>query len=109
MNKARFQQRHVDGVEHAADGKPDTFQRVEVITGIGRRRRFSQDTKRASYWKAANSGAENRAIAASLIETGKLNCVDPLTRMTDALTKLVNLWPASRIDELMPWAYPKSR
>jgi hypothetical protein len=26
---------------------------------------------------------------------------------TDALTKLVNLWPASRIDELMPWAYAK--
>jgi hypothetical protein len=25
--------------------------------------------------------------------------------MTDTLTKLVNLWPASRIDELMPWAY----
>jgi hypothetical protein len=21
------------------------------------------------------------------------------------LTKLVNRWPASRIDELMPWAY----
>jgi transposase len=25
--------------------------------------------------------------------------------MTDTLTKLVNCWPASRIDELMPWAY----
>jgi hypothetical protein len=25
--------------------------------------------------------------------------------MADVLTKLVNLWPASRIDELMPWAY----
>jgi hypothetical protein len=25
--------------------------------------------------------------------------------MTDTLTKLVNLWPASRIDELMPWTY----
>jgi hypothetical protein len=25
--------------------------------------------------------------------------------MTDVLTKLVNLWPTSRIDELMPWAY----
>jgi hypothetical protein len=23
------------------------------------------------------------------------------------LTKFVNLWPASRIDELMPWAYVK--
>jgi hypothetical protein len=27
--------------------------------------------------------------------------------MTDVLTKLVNLWPASRIDELMPWTYAK--
>ena len=25
--------------------------------------------------------------------------------MTDVLTKLVNRWPASRIDELMPWAW----
>jgi transposase len=25
--------------------------------------------------------------------------------MTDTLTRLVNRWPASRIDELMPWAY----
>jgi hypothetical protein len=29
--------------------------------------------------------------------------------MTDVLTKLVNLWPASRIDELMPWAYAARR
>jgi transposase len=29
--------------------------------------------------------------------------------MTDTLTKLVNLWPASRIDELMPWAYAAGR
>jgi transposase len=29
--------------------------------------------------------------------------------MTDTLTKLVNLWPASRIDELMPWAYAAQR
>jgi transposase len=24
------------------------------------------------------------------------------------LTKLVNLWPASRLDELMPWAWDAS-
>jgi hypothetical protein len=39
------------------------------------------------------------------VEACKLNAVDPLAWMTDTLTKLVNLWPASRIDELMPWAY----
>ena len=50
-------------------------------------------------------GAENWAIIASLFETCKLNSVDPLAWTTDVLTKLVNRWPASRIDELMPWAW----
>jgi transposase len=50
-------------------------------------------------------GAENWACIASLIETCKLNGVDPQAYFTDVLTKLVNLWPASRLDELMPWAW----
>jgi len=52
-----------------------------------------------------DQGAEGWATTASLLETCKLNLVDPLAWLTDVLTKLVNLWPASRIDELMPWAY----
>jgi hypothetical protein len=47
-------------------------------------------------------------MIASLLETCKLNAIDPLAWITDVLTKLVNRWPASRIDELMPWAYAKS-
>jgi hypothetical protein len=35
----------------------------------------------------------------------KLNGVDPQAYFTDVLTKLVNLWPASSIDELMSWAW----
>jgi transposase len=50
-------------------------------------------------------GAEGWAMIASLLETCKLNAVDPLAWLTDVLTKLINRWPASRIDELMPWAY----
>ncbi len=42
---------------------------------------------------------------ASFMHTCKLNSVDPEAWMTDVLTKLVNLWPVSRIGELMPWAY----
>lgn len=37
-----------------------------------------------------------------------MNDVDPQTYFADVLDKLVNLWPASRIDELMPWAWPKA-
>ena len=37
--------------------------------------------------------------------TCKLNDVAPQAYFADVLAKLVNLWPASRIDELMPWAW----
>jgi transposase len=52
-----------------------------------------------------DAGAENWACLASLIETCKLNGVDPQVYLTDVLTRLVNLWPSARIDELMPWAW----
>jgi transposase len=42
---------------------------------------------------------------ASLIETCKLNNVNPQAYLTDVLTKIVNGHPNSRIDELMPWAW----
>jgi transposase len=64
-------------------------------------------TRKNALFAGHDVGAQNWAIVASLIETCKLNNVDPLAWMTDALTKLVNLWPASRIEELMPWAYVK--
>ena len=50
-------------------------------------------------------GAESWAMIASLLETCKLNAVDPLAWTTDVLEKLVNGWPQARIDDLMPWAY----
>jgi hypothetical protein len=33
-----------------------------------------------------------------------LNAVDPQAWLADILTRLVNGWPMSKIDELMPWA-----
>jgi len=65
-------------------------------------------TRKNALFAGHDLGAEGWAMAASLIETCKINLVDPLAWMTDVLIKLVNRWPASRIDELMPWAYAKS-
>jgi hypothetical protein len=64
-------------------------------------------TRKNALFAGHDLGAASWAMTASLIETAKLNSVDPLAWMTDVLTKLVNRWPASKIDELMPWAYAK--
>ena len=34
---------------------------------------------------------------------------DPVAYFADVLAKLVNLWPASRLDDLMPWAWAAER
>ena len=62
-------------------------------------------TRKNALFAGHDKGAEGWATCASLIETCKLNKVDPLAWMTDVLTKLVNRWPNSRIGELMPWAW----
>lgn len=64
--------------------------------------------RKNALFAGSDEGAENWAAIASLIETAKLNGVNPHAWLTDTLTKLVNRWPASRIDELMPWAYARA-
>ena len=61
--------------------------------------------RKNALFAGSDDGAENWACLASLIETAKLNGVNPHAWLTDILTKLVNRWPASRINELMPWAH----
>jgi hypothetical protein len=45
-------------------------------------------------------------VIASLIETCKLTNVNPHAYLADIITKIVNGHPNSRLDELLPWAYP---
>jgi transposase len=66
-------------------------------------------TRKNALFAGHDLGAAGWAMTASLIETCKLNQVDPLAWMTDVLTKLVNRWPASRIEELMPWAWAEAK
>jgi transposase len=53
----------------------------------------------------SDGGAEHWAIIASLVETFKINDVDPLAYLTDVLTRIVNGHPNRDIDQLLPWAY----
>lgn len=50
-------------------------------------------------------GGEHWAVVASLIETCKMNEVDPQAYLRDVLTKIVARHPMSRIDELLPFVY----
>ncbi len=60
-------------------------------------------SRKNSLFAGSDEGGANWACMASLIETCKLNQVNPQVHLTGLLTRLVGGWPQSRIDELMPW------
>lgn len=52
-----------------------------------------------------DAGAENWAVIASLIETCKMNGVDPQAWLSATLTAVVQGHKQSQIDHLLPWNY----
>lgn len=53
----------------------------------------------------SDGGGEHWAAIASLIETCKMNGIDPQAYLRDVLAKIVARHPMQRIDELLPFAY----
>jgi transposase len=59
---------------------------------------------RKNHLFAGSDGGGHRwAVIASLIETAKLNQVEPYAWLCDVLERMVGGHPATRLDELMPW------
>ena len=52
-----------------------------------------------------DAGAQNWAMLASLIETCKINKVEPHSYMTGVLTAIVNGHKQKHIDQLLPWKF----
>lgn len=53
----------------------------------------------------SDGGGERWAVIGSLIETAKLNGVEPYAWLKDVLTRMLAGHPASRLDELLPWSW----
>ena len=51
----------------------------------------------------SDGGADRWAIVCSLVETAKLNAVEPFAYLRDVLQRMLDGHPASHLDELLPW------
>jgi hypothetical protein len=62
-------------------------------------------------WLFAGSkaGGERAAAIYSVIETAKLNGLEPQAYIADVIAKIASNWPAARWDELMPWNWSADR
>ena len=80
--------------------------RVEMDSNIVERaiRPIALNRKNALF-AGSDGGGEHWAILASLIETCKLNGIDPQGCLNDVITRIVQGHANSRLDELLPWVY----
>jgi transposase len=101
--KLSYIHRHWEGLSlFLADG------RLEMDTNpVENRIRPLVLTRKNALFAGHDEGGRTWARIASVIETCKLNGVDPYAYLRDTLTAVAQGHPASRVDELMPWAYPK--
>jgi transposase len=97
----RYALNHWEGLERfLEDG------RIELDTNsVERAMRPVGLSRKNSLFAGSDEGGENWACLASLIETCKLNSVNPQAYIADVLTRLVNGWPQDRLDELLPWLW----
>jgi hypothetical protein len=101
----RYGLNHWDGLARFLDDG-----RIDLDTNIVERSMRPQTlTRKNALFAGHDDGAENWAIAASLIETCKLGSIDPQAYLADVLSRLVNLWPNNRLDDLLPWAWAAAR
>ena len=78
--------------------------RVELDTNTVERaiRPIALGRKNALF-AGSDGGGRSWAIIASLIQTAKLNQVEPFAYIRDVLKQLVAGHPVNRLDELLPW------
>jgi transposase len=94
----RYGLRHWGGLTRFLDDG-----RIELDTNIVERSMRPQAlTRKNALFAGHDDGAENWAVIASLIETAKLNGIDPQAWLADVLARLPD-HPAKRISELLPW------
>lgn len=60
-------------------------------------------TRKNALFAGSDGGGEHWVIVASLIETAKLNGVEPFAYLKSVLETIVADFPATRLDDLLPW------
>ena len=80
--------------------------RIEIDSNIVERAIRPQTiTRKNSLFAGSEGGGRTWATLATLLQTAKMNNVDPLDWLSQTLTRIAKGWPASEIDALMPWNF----
>lgn len=80
--------------------------RVEIDSNIVERAIRPQTiTRKNSLFAGSEGGGRTWATLATLLQTCKMNSVDPLDWLSQTLSRIAQGWPVTEIEGLMPWNF----
>ena len=80
--------------------------RVEIDSNIVERAIRPQTiTRKNALFAGSDGGGRTWATIATLLQTAKMNDVDPHAWLAQTLERIAKGWPISQIEKLMPWNY----
>lgn len=100
-----------EAIRHAI-ARRDIFERfltdglIELDSNIVERAiRPRTITRKNSLFAGSDGGGRTWAAIATLLQTCKMNNVDPTAWLTQTLKRIANQWPSAKTGALMPWNY----
>ncbi len=83
--------------------------RIEINSNIVERAIRPQTiTRKNSLFAGSDGGGRAWATIATMLQTAKINRVDPYAWLKQTLERLAQGWPINQIDDLMPWNFKAS-
>jgi len=80
--------------------------RIEIDSNIVERAIRPQTiTRKNSLFAGSEGGGRTWATVATLLQTAKMNNVDPLAWLSQTLIRIAQGWPVSELEALMPWNF----
>ena len=96
----------------AVEHRDDEIERLQLIIKQLQRARFGRRSERIDaeqlgrknhLFAGSDIGGQRWATLSSIIETAKMNDVEPYAYLHDVLQRMVDGHPVNRLSELLPW------
>ena len=82
---------------------------VRSLPGVvGHRMRTIAVTRKNFLFLGSDAGGERAAVIYTVLQTAKLNRLDPEAYLTDVIDRMAKGHPMNTLSELLPWNWTKT-
>lgn len=96
------------GSRPAIEALREKIRRIEAGNPAERSLRMIAITRKNFLFLGSDAGGERAAVIYTVLQSAKLNGLDPEAYLADVIDRMAKGHPINRLSELLPWKWYKS-